>query len=101
MASASVSRMQTKTGGSWLGQVTELFFRKKASRELIETLTESPKSWKQLEDAMPVSPRTLSQRLKEAQDLGLVDKVVRPMNGHRVYGATPQAKKDLVKSDIR
>jgi len=93
------SHVSAKIGGSWLEQVAELFFRKKASRKLIETLTDSPKSWKQLEDAMPVSPRTLSQRLKEAQDLGLVDKVVRPTNGHKAYSATPQAKKDLAKSD--
>lgn len=75
----------------------EPFFKKKAGMKLIESLREQPKPWKELEEALGVTPRTLAKRLKEAEDSELIEKLVRPTNGRQVYGLTPQARKELSK----
>jgi DNA-binding HxlR family transcriptional regulator len=75
----------------------EPIFKKKAGMTLLESLRKRPKPWKELEEELGVTPRTLAKRLKEAEESELIEKLVRPTNGRQVYGLTPQARKELFK----
>jgi len=66
----------------------EPFFNRKGSTSLLDNLADKPETWKRLEEGTKVSTRTLSSRLKEATNLGLVEQ-----NGKKVYSLTPKGWK--------
>ncbi|KXA90499.1 hypothetical protein AKJ57_04090 [candidate division MSBL1 archaeon SCGC-AAA259A05] len=52
------------------------YLRKKGSLKILMELSQEPKSFKHLQDTLSHSPNTILERLREAQDLGLVEETV-------------------------
>ena len=71
------------------------WFRRKGSYTLLDTISETPKTWKDLERRLDLSPRTLSRRLREAEELGLIYRKPRLTNGRMTYRLTEKGKKTL------
>jgi len=58
---------------------------RKGSSEMIDELKEDPLTWGEMEDKVQLSTRTLSKRLKEGMEEGIIDKLERPSNGKSAY----------------
>lgn len=59
---------------------------KKGYNEIIETIEkENGATWTELKDATKLSKSTLSQRLKEAKSLGVIEHDIRKKSGNRIY----------------
>jgi len=70
------------------------YFSGKGSLDLLESL-HKPKTWKDLEDRLNVSTRTLSKRIREASTLNLIYNAPRLENGRQTYRLTSIGKKAL------
>ncbi|HVP16954.1 MAG TPA: hypothetical protein VMT42_06280 [candidate division Zixibacteria bacterium] len=66
----------------------EKFLEKKGTYEFLRLLKERPRRWKTLEKELPLSPRTLSERISQAQELGFIEKVRRLKIGATYYRLT-------------
>jgi DNA-binding HxlR family transcriptional regulator len=64
------------------------FLEKKGTFEFLRLLKERPKRWKTLEKELAVSPRTLSERITQALELGYIEKVRRLKIGATYYRLT-------------
>ena len=73
----------------------ESWFSRKGSYSLLSTVSDSPKTWKDLERNLDLSTRTLSKRIREAESLGLIDRKPRISNGRMTYRLTRKGKKTL------
>ena len=58
---------------------------RKGSPEVIQELNDEALTWKEMEEKIQVSTRTLSKRLKEGMEEGVIDKLERPSNGKSAY----------------
>ena len=67
------------------------FRARKGSQEVIEELNAEALTWKEMEDKVPLSTRTLSKRLKEGMEKGFIDKLERPSNGKSAYSLSAKA----------
>jgi len=83
---------ETPPGATW-----QTFLGGRGSEPLLRSVATTERTWTGLERAIapPVSSKTLSRRLKEAQTLGLVEKQTRESNGRPVYRITATGKKTL------
>lgn len=79
---------------------TDPFLNRKASTSLLDNLSQNSLTWKDLEENMDVSTKTLSSRLKEAKSLGLVEQFKRE-NGKQVYGLTAKGWETLKKAKAK
>jgi len=70
------------------------YFSGKGSFDLLKSLNQ-PRTWKDLEDKLNVSTRTLSKRIREASTLNLIYNAPRLENGRQTYRLTPEGKKVL------
>lgn len=61
------------------------FRARKGTPEVIEELKEGMLTWKEMEDKIQLSTRTLSKRLKEGMEEGVIDKLERSSNGKSAY----------------
>jgi len=76
----------TTTAAPQTPQLTpEHLFQHKGGYQLLMSLQE-PKTWKRLAEDIPLSTRTLSKRVSEAQNLGLINHKPRPENGVQRQG---------------
>ena len=57
------------------------FLGRKGGYDVLKALEDKPKRWKEIEKVVLVSPRTLSQRISQAMELGLIDKVKKLRGG--------------------
>jgi DNA-binding HxlR family transcriptional regulator len=64
------------------------FLEKKGTYEFLRLLKEKPRRWKTLEKELELSPRTLSERLSQALELGFIEKVRRLKIGATYYRLT-------------
>lgn len=71
------------------------FIGRKGGYNLLKALEDKPKRWKDIENLVLVSPRTLSQRISGAIDLGLIDKV-KQLRGGTAYRLTEKGKNILI-----
>jgi len=71
------------------------YFRRKGSFQLLSSLTDKEKTWKDLEQRLPLSTKTLAKRLHEAESLNLLEPKTRLENGRKIYRLTPVGKKAL------
>jgi DNA-binding HxlR family transcriptional regulator len=71
-----------------LRQDATRFLEKKGTFEFLRLWKERPKRWKTLEKELAVSPRTLSERITQALELGYVEKVRRLKIGATYYRLT-------------
>lgn len=81
----------------------EKFLEKKGTYEFLRLLKESPRRWKTLEKELPLSPRTLSERISQAQALGLIEKVRRLKIGAPYYRLTKRGNEvfEVMTGDAR
>ena len=70
------------------GPEVQEFIQRKGSFNLLEQLARTPQRFSELVQERFVSRRTLSTRIKEAEDLGLVQKGIRKTNGSPAYTLT-------------
>lgn len=73
----------------------ERFLEKKGTYEFLRILKESPRRWKTLEKELALSPRTLSERITQAQELGFIEKVRRLKIGATYYRLTRKGSEIL------
>lgn len=71
------------------------FFGKRGGYDVLVALKDKPKRWKEIEDVVLVSPRTLSRRIYGAMELGLINKV-KHLGGGTAYRLTEKGKNALV-----
>lgn len=64
------------------------FLEKKGTYEFFRLLKEKPRRWKTLETELALSPRTLSERISQALELGFIEKVRRLKIGATCYRLT-------------
>ncbi|GAH56354.1 unnamed protein product, partial [marine sediment metagenome] len=64
------------------------------SRDLLQKLDEEPHRFTELLSSMDVARGTLSSRLSEAKDMGLIHRTIRQDNGHPVWSLTAQGKEE-------
>lgn len=82
------------TSGDFPGILDE-FFRRKGSFQLLRSLNDKNKTWKDLEGNIPLSTKTLAKRLHEGQSLNLLTPKTRLENGRKTWRLTPKGKKAL------
>jgi DNA-binding HxlR family transcriptional regulator len=73
----------------------ERFLEKKGTYEFLGLLKESPRRWKTLEKELALSPRTLSERITQALELGFIEKVRRLKIGATYYRLTKKGNEML------
>jgi DNA-binding HxlR family transcriptional regulator len=66
----------------------EKFLEKKGTYEFLRLLKERPRRWKTLETELALSPRTLSERIAQALEMGYIEKVRRLKIGATYYRLT-------------
>ena len=79
-------------------QVQE-FIQRKGSYNLLDQLARTPQRFSELVQERFVSRGTLSTRIKEAEDLGLVEKGIRKTNGSPAYTLTKTGEEVKKKSE--
>ena len=67
--------------------------------QLLESLSEMPQRTSELLESVDVSRGTLASRVKEAENLGLVEKGIRKQNSHPAYILTEDGEKVKKKSE--
>jgi len=72
---------------------------RKGSSEMINELKEEPLTWGEMEDKVQLSTRTLSKRLKEGMEEGIIDKLERPSNGKSAYSLSAKTVDRLLDED--
>jgi len=70
------------------------WYRRKGSMDLLMRLDEKPSRFTELLSSMDVSRSTLGSRIREAGDMGLINKTIRPDNGYRVWSLTALGKEE-------
>jgi len=71
------------------------FLEKKGAFEFLRLLKENPRRWNTLEKELDLSPRTLSDRITQGLELGLIEKIRRLKIGATYYRLTEKGKKTL------
>jgi hypothetical protein len=66
----------------------ERFLEKKGTYEFFRLLKENPRRWKTLEKELALSPRTLSERISQGLEFGLIERVRRLKIGATYYRLT-------------
>jgi DNA-binding transcriptional ArsR family regulator len=69
------------------------FLEKKGTYEFLRLLKENPRRWKTLEKELALSPRTLSERISQALELGFIEKVRRLKIGATYYRLTKKGNR--------
>jgi DNA-binding HxlR family transcriptional regulator len=79
------------------------FSEKKGTYEFLRLLMERPRRWKALEKELPLSPRTLSERITQAQTLGFIEIVRRLKIGAPYYRLTKKGNEvfEIMTGDAR
>ena len=77
----------------------EDFVQKKGGYSLLEQLARTPQRFSELVEERFVSRGTLSTRIKEAEELGLVEKGIRKINGTPAYTITETGEKVKKKTE--
>jgi len=85
----------TTTAGPPSRELVNNYFRRKGSFQLLSSLTDENKTWKDLEGSVPLSTKTLAKRLHEGQSLNLLKQKTRFENGRKTYRLTQAGKKAL------
>ncbi len=75
------------------------YFDGKGSYELLNNLKDKVRSWTDLLNDSSVSRRTFATRLKEAEEMGLVERKVVPKNGKKKYSLTSAGRQVLKEVD--
>jgi len=78
-------------------QPPQRYFERRGAYTFLNEISERPKTWRELEPKFR-SPVTLSRRMKEAVQLGLAEKTIRPTNGRTIYRITDKGKLWLTKT---
>ncbi|MCJ7732870.1 winged helix-turn-helix transcriptional regulator [Candidatus Bathyarchaeota archaeon] len=71
---------------------TEQYVQRRGGFQLLQKLGQMPQRFSELLESVDVSRGTLSTRVKEAEDLGLVEKGIRKTNGHPAYILTEEGE---------
>ena len=71
------------------------FLSRKGGYELLRAVEEGTKRWKDIEKTVLVSPRTLSRRISEALELGLIERV-KQLRGGMAYRLTEKGRNVLM-----
>lgn len=84
------SESMTVVGGRAAANLfdVEKFLEKKGTYEFLRLLKERPRRWKALETELALSPRTLSERITQALEMGCIEKVRRLKIGATYYRLT-------------
>ena len=77
----------------------EVYIQKKGGYSLLEQLARTPQRFSDLVQEKFVSRGTLSTRIKEAEELGLVEKNIRKSNGSPAYSLTDTGEKVKKKTE--
>ena len=88
---ASTRLRQRISRGDMENYSLDMYRARKGSQEVIEELNAEALTWKEMEDKVPLSTRTLSKRLKEGMEKGFIDKLERPSNGKSAYSLSAKA----------
>jgi len=92
----SGNRIEGETfSGIYMDSDSDMSYTGKGSTELLTTLHNGDSTWKDLEDKINISSKTLSKRIKEAQVHNYVDRGIR-QNGRNVYHLTGTGQKALL-----
>ena len=70
------------------------WYRRQGSADLLQSLADDSLRFKELLDSVNVSRGTLSSRIREAKDMGLIHKTIRPDNGYTVWSLTALGKEE-------
>ena len=70
------------------------WYRRKGSADLLQKLGDEPHRFTELLSSMDVSRGTLSYRISEAKDMGLIHRTIRQENGQPVWSLTAQGKEE-------
>ena len=77
----------------------ERFVQKRGGYQILNQLSQIPQRFTELLDSVDVSRGTLSTRVNEALDLGLIEKGIRKTNGHPAYIITEEGTKTKKKTE--
>jgi DNA-binding HxlR family transcriptional regulator len=78
---------------------SEEFIQKKGGYNILSELSQTPQRFSELLDLVDVSRGTLATRIKEAEDIGLIEKGIRASNGSPAYTLTRDGEKTKKKLD--
>ncbi len=78
---------------------TQQYVQRKGGFQLLERLSQMPQRFSELLESVDVSRGTLSTRVKEAEDLGLIEKGIRKQNGHPAYVLTEDGEEIKKKTE--
>lgn len=76
------------------------WYRRQGSLDLLQKLDKKPSRFTELLSDMDVSRGTLGSRIREAKDMGLIHKTIRPDNGYTVWNLTALGK-ETKKESVR
>jgi DNA-binding HxlR family transcriptional regulator len=77
----------------------EQYVQRRGGFQLLEKLSQMPQRFSELIESVDVSRGTLSTRVKEAEELGLIEKGIRKKNGHPAYILTEDGEEVKKKSE--
>jgi DNA-binding HxlR family transcriptional regulator len=75
------------------------FIQKRGGYSILSELSQAPKRFKDLLDIVNVSRGTLASRVKEAEEIGLIEKGIRKSNGSPAYTLTEVGEKTKRQGD--
>ncbi len=78
---------------------SEEFIQKKGGYNMLSELAQTPQRFNELLDNVDVSRGTLASRIKEAEEIGLIEKGIRKTNGSPAYILTRDGEKTKEKVD--
>lgn len=106
----STERPRQTPGRTTEREVTPIFttamhppewYRRQGSTDLLQRLDEKPHRFTELLSSMAVSRGTLGSRIREANDMGLIHKTIRPDNGYTVWTLTALGKEESKQLSLR
>ena len=74
-------------------EASEQFIQKRGGYSILSELAQAPRRFKDLLEKVNVSRGTLASRVKEAEEIGLIEKGIRKSNGSPAYILTDDGKK--------
>jgi DNA-binding HxlR family transcriptional regulator len=75
------------------------FIQKRGGYNILSELSQAPKRFKDLLDKVNVSRGTLASRIREAEEIGLIEKGIRKSNGSPAYTLTEVGEKTKKQGD--
>jgi DNA-binding HxlR family transcriptional regulator len=75
------------------------FIQKRGGYNILSELSQAPQRFTELLEKVDVSRGTLATRIREAEEIGLVEKGIRKTNGSPAYTLTEEGEKTKLTGD--